>query len=375
MHLSAHIDFTSATLGGLLIGVSSTALLASLGKISGVSGIVGRSVIPCSQSITPSAWLAAHSTNLSYILGLLGAGYVFMASSEGDGFAQSTGHGEKATIVTVLSGLCVGFGARLGSGCVSGHGVCGLPRLSLRSLTAVSTFMLTGAGGALIGRTLEQNRVSFPALDSLLELMAGSGHRGHLPAAIVAMAVFSFFMAIRAKKHQDTVCNLKKTDGDKVTPAAAPSIRLTDHLVHFITAFGFGWGLCMSGMTNANKVRGFLDFSGPDGWDPSLMGVMAGAVGFNLISFRLLRQWQVVPVCSGPSCESLDKIIKYGNDPENLKVNRRLVIGSIIFGIGWGMGGLCPGPSLVQMGTSSPLAQVYIPFMFLGMAIQELLLN
>jgi uncharacterized membrane protein YedE/YeeE len=191
------------------------------------------------------------------------------------------------------------------------------------------------------------------------------------------MAVFSLFMALRVVTHQDPVVVAKKTDGDAPAPPAPVSTtRPVDHLLHFVTAFGFGWGLCVSGMTNASQVRGFLDATGPAGWDPSLMGVMAGAVGFNLVSFRLLRQWRVVPLCCGDSCTpSLDRTIKYGADPENMKVNWRLVAGAVIFGVGWGMGGLCPGPSLVQMGTSSPLAQVYIPCMLLGMAAQELLLN
>lgn len=101
-------------------------------------------------------------------------------------------------------------------------------------------------------------------------------------------------------------------------------------------------------MTNADKVRGFLDFSGPQGWDPSLMGVMAGAVGFNLISFRLLRHWQVTPVCLAPppssssaeeDAQGLHKAMKYGAAPENLAVNWKLVLGATIFGVGWGMGG------------------------------------
>jgi uncharacterized membrane protein YedE/YeeE len=101
-----------------MIGVSSTALLFSLGKISGVSGIVGRTVIPCSKSTTLSAWASAHSTNVSYISGLLGAGYVYSVTHSG--FAATTGGGETATLATVLSGLLVGFGSRLGTGCVSG---------------------------------------------------------------------------------------------------------------------------------------------------------------------------------------------------------------------------------------------------------------
>jgi hypothetical protein len=110
---------------------------------------------------------------------------------------------------------------------VSGHGVCGLPRLSLRSLTAVSTFMLTGTVGALLGRQIEQNHVSVSGMEALLELMGGSSdsaHGGHLPSALVAVGVFTLFSAMRAKTQKDPTVVAKKTDGDKVTtPSPTPS--------------------------------------------------------------------------------------------------------------------------------------------------------
>lgn len=221
--------------------------------------------------------------------------------------------------------------------------------------------MVTGAGGALLGRALEKlspEEVAVPGVVDLLDWVHavhdGDGHLagGLVPAVGVALAVFSFFLALRgmrglsaAHQAEADAARRKKTDGDNKDSAvvAGPTTRPLDHALHFITAFGFGWGLCMSGMTNAMKVRGFLDFSGPDGWDPSLMGVMAGAVGFNLISFRLLRNWEVKPVClSASTCDSaaLHKSgMNYGAVPANLDINWKLMLGATIFGVGWGMGG------------------------------------
>ena len=187
-------------------------------------------------------------------------------------FSSTTGHGEKATIATVLAGILVGFGAHMGSGCVSGHGVCGLPRLSLRSLTAVATFMVTGAGGALVGRQLEAAMpgvVAVPGVADLLQWVHavhdGDGHLagGHVPAIAVALSVFAFFLALRAARglsarHQaeadaEAASRHKKTDGDGAAAVctAPPATRPLEHVLHFITAFGFGWGLCMSGMVMA----------------------------------------------------------------------------------------------------------------------------
>ena len=334
MHLSQDIDFVSAVVGGLLIGVSSTSLLLTLGKISGMSGILGRAVIPCKKSKTFSVWVNEHSTSVSYIMGLLSSGYFYVQMNPE--FADVAGIEGKASLVTVLGGLLVGFGTRLGSGCTSGHGVCGLPRLSVRSLTSVCTFMFTGFGGALLGRYLEENSVSIPFLDKLLALLENNGQSGYAPVAVVVVGVFVTFLTLRARSAS---ADTKKTDGDQAVPVRITTHPL-HHIVHFVTAFGFGWGLCLSGMTSVKKVRGFLDPSGPAGWDPSLAGVMAGAVVFNLISFRMLRQWQVVPMCLDErTCQSLDKTMKYGTDAENMKINWRLVLGAVIFGIGWGVGG------------------------------------
>lgn len=382
MHLSEHIDLTSATVGGLLIGLSSTALLSSLGRISGVSGMVGRCVLPCPSSSSLSSWAARHATSFSYLLGLLGSGYVYMVLHPG--FEETTGRGidlmtgkeKTASAVTVLSGLLVGFGSRLGSGCVSGHGVCGLPRLSLRSLTAVLSFMITGGMSVVLGRQLEQSGAYIPVASELLSLFQKSGEHGFLPTLLVGGGLFTLFFLKRRVGKNRSVAMAKKTDEDMCVDQVPPHAPLLEHIVHFSAAFLFGWGLCYSGMTNADKVKGFLDFSGPEGWDPSLMGVMCGAVGLNLITFRYLCKGNVYPVCKeAGSCKNLGDSICYGAHPDNLNITWRLVLGEIIFGMGWGMGGLCPGPSLVQLGTMSPLAQAYVPGIFLGMAIEELLLG
>ncbi|WP_153111601.1 YeeE/YedE family protein [Propionivibrio limicola] len=121
----------SALLGGLLIGLAVTLMLLFKGRIAGISGIVG-GLLQRPQN-GDLAWRA------TFILGLLLAPVLYGL------FAPLPGSRIEAdTVSLVLAGLLVGFGTRLGSGCTSGHGVCGISRLSPRSLVATATFMLTG---------------------------------------------------------------------------------------------------------------------------------------------------------------------------------------------------------------------------------------
>jgi uncharacterized membrane protein YedE/YeeE len=119
----------------------------------------------------------------------------------------------------------------------------------------------------------------------------------------------------------------------------------------------FGLGLQLSGMTNPNKVQDFLDFGGR--WDPSLLLVLGGAVLVTFLSFPLiLRRSQ--PVLGH----------KF-HLPTAKEVDPKLVIGSALFGIGWGLGGFCPGPALVALATGSRSALLFVVAMLLGMALHR----
>lgn len=122
--------FVAALLGGAIIGLSASMLLLLNGRVAGISGIFSGVLAP-----TPSerSWRGA------FVLGLILAGVAAASLAPGAfdaGPVRSVG-------ATAAAGLLVGFGTRLGNGCTSGHGICGLSRLSLRSLAAVMTFMAT----------------------------------------------------------------------------------------------------------------------------------------------------------------------------------------------------------------------------------------
>jgi uncharacterized membrane protein YedE/YeeE len=120
----------------------------------------------------------------------------------------------------------------------------------------------------------------------------------------------------------------------------------------------FGIGLILSGMTDPAKVIGFLDVAGS--WNPSLGFVMAGAIAVGLIAF---------PLAARRSTSVLREAMRL---PTATDIDRRLVLGSVAFGVGWGLAGFCPGPALVGLASGNPKVFLFVAAMLAGMAIFEL---
>nr|WP_010131364.1 DUF6691 family protein [Microbulbifer agarilyticus] len=121
----------------------------------------------------------------------------------------------------------------------------------------------------------------------------------------------------------------------------------------FIAGLIFSFGLLLSGMANPEKVLGFLDLFGA--WDPSLMLVMGGAIAVGLPTFALAKKRQSA-VLGGPM-----------QLPGKRALDKRLVLGSLAFGIGWGLAGFCPGPGIVASGALQPGALAFTLAMVTGM--------
>ena len=121
----------------------------------------------------------------------------------------------------------------------------------------------------------------------------------------------------------------------------------------------FGIGLIVSGMADPAKVLGFLDLAGA--WDPSLALVMAGAIAVGAVAFWI----------AGKRTMSLLGLKM--NLPSARTIDRRLVGGSVLFGVGWGVAGFCPGPALVALGMGQAKAAVFVLAMLAGMLLFEAL--
>lgn len=124
----------------------------------------------------------------------------------------------------------------------------------------------------------------------------------------------------------------------------------------FLVAGGlFGSGLAVSGMTDPARVFAFLDVFVFGAWDPALLVVMAGAVGVYGLGMLLLRRIDGLKLPSAISTP----------------IDRRLVIGAAIFGVGWGLGGFCPGPALANLGALRVEALLFVPAMAIGMFLAQ----
>ena len=119
----------------------------------------------------------------------------------------------------------------------------------------------------------------------------------------------------------------------------------------------FGLGLIVSGMANPAKVLGFLDLAGR--WDPSLAFVMGGAIAVGLVAFRFARR---------RTSSFFGEAMRL---PTGNRVDRRLLTGSVLFGVGWGIAGFCPGPALVALGMGETKAVLFVAAMLVGMGLFE----
>ena len=130
-------------------------------------------------------------------------------------------------------------------------------------------------------------------------------------------------------------------------------------LTEFVAGLLFGIGLMLSGMTDPGKVIGFLDLFGT--WDPSLALVMGGAILVGFFAFTVAQK---------RTTTFLGGVLRF---PTNMDIDNKLVLGSLMFGAGWGLAGFCPGPALVSMADGQPKALLFVLAMLVGMLGLELM--
>ncbi|WP_444946506.1 DUF6691 family protein [Microbulbifer sp. VTAC004] len=132
-------------------------------------------------------------------------------------------------------------------------------------------------------------------------------------------------------------------------------MTVKSRIIALMAGLIFGLGLILSGMANPEKVLGFLDLAGA--WDPSLALVMIGAITVGLPAFQLVK---------GRSRSLLKEPLQL---PTSADIDRPLVIGGLLFGVGWGLAGFCPGPAIVATGAGQEKALVFTLAMLTGMGI------
>jgi len=130
------------------------------------------------------------------------------------------------------------------------------------------------------------------------------------------------------------------------------------NLISLASGCLFGFGLALSGMVNPSKIVGFLDITG--NWDPSLLFVMAGGVFVTVISFRFLLT-RPTPVFGG-------RLVL----PTKQDIDPPLLVGASIFGIGWALGGFCPGPALSALAYGNEKVFIFVGAMIVGIALAKI---
>ena len=311
-------------IGGFFISLSSSIHLLLKGKITGYSGIFF-------NLLTRNDFLY----NFCFLLGtLITPSYILTFNK-----SSFTNFENKEYFISdlnifgfIFSGLLVGIGSKMGNGCTSGHGVCGIPRLSIRSIVAVCMFMITGITTSTLNsklnffsyNSIEIPNIKIPYLELIIFLFC-------LICIILILIIDS--KGIYAKKD------------------------LTDHIISFIVGILFAFGLIQSGMIGRHKVTGFLCLNSK--WDYSLLFVLGSAVGFNLITFHYILNLRK-PIFNKEFIIS-----------KNKNIDLKLIIGAGIFGIGWGLGGICPGPSLVTSFYYLPQSFVFLFMVAIGQLIEN----
>ncbi|KAI5804953.1 hypothetical protein EDC01DRAFT_610399 [Geopyxis carbonaria] len=272
------------TLGALLLHLSTTHLLTTTSQILGVSSLLRLSV------------LSPDSTNTPITLGLLAAAALTRLLWP----SLLPHYGENTVAYTAAAGALVGFGTRLARGCTSGHMLCGVPRGALRSLVATGVFFTTAV-------------ITTAVLGSAPECAGGACYTATWPAYGDAVAMAAVVGA--------AVIGGAVLRGVEGVPGTVQ---------RFWAGLVFGAGLLVSGMAAPGKTLGFLAIGSGrlELWDPSLAIVAVVGVGGNaLVWWRQGLGERVKAVAEG--------------------VEWRLLLGSVVFGVGWGMAGICPGPGVL----------------------------
>lgn len=215
----------------------------------------------------------------------------------------------------VIAGVLVGLGTRLANGCTSGHMLSGLSRLSKRSFVATGVFFPTAVITANYLDTIPKY-----AGTAAIQSMSTT-----LPSPLTAISLTLIPYLLYAH----------------VIPALGVSSKLKSIMASFLMSFHFGIGLALAGMTQTSKVLSFFKFPGISNnhgaWDPSLMMVVVGGLLPNLVLWQVQAKKLKAAKFGGPIDVSTSN-----------KIDTRLVLGSLLFGIGWGFSGICPGPAMTN---------------------------
>merc|ERR1719231_163515 len=303
--------------GGFLIGLGAAVLLFGIGKTMGASGISGVLL----KDPVKSSKSASENWKVVFLASMLCVVKVFEILSPAT--LDSIDSTQRGYVTLAIAGLLVGAGTAMGNGCTSGHGICGLGRLSLRSFVAVCVFFVT----AVIVASVTPTFLEAPA--EAIEVTDASKAFGH------SFTVLLFAAAL-------VICITQRQFGV--------------YLTAFLSAALFSSGLIYSRMADSNRVLNFLNLNliASSSWDATLIFVMGVGVLTSLASYQYMKFKNIEAPYSCPLSSDEGDECNFDAVAPKSNVDKKLVFGSFLFGAGWGLGGVCPGPMLVNIAYGSP---------------------
>lgn len=322
----------NSCIGGAIMALASTLHLYIQGKVTDISGAISRCIS-----------FSDFHYNFSFIMGMLSLSsfikcfydpsvqYINKYSSR---FLETPGQyiSDLSLPGFILAGFLIGFGAKMANGCTSGHGLCGLPRLRKRSIIAVSLFLIFGILIATI-------RYYHPFL--LPESK---------PYSVWDWPIIYYATLIASCAAY--VLNLWKIFNTGIQN------QLRDNIIGFFFGVLFAYGLIQSGMLQRHIIVNFLTIATI--WDIKLGLVLATAVAINFITFNFILNKISKP------------LLQIGYElPLNTAVDNKLYLGASIFGLGWGLAGICPGPAILTCYLYCPQILAFFVSLLTGLYIEN----
>eukprot|EP00538_Stauroneis_constricta_P011507 CAMPEP_0119546660 /NCGR_PEP_ID=MMETSP1352-20130426/978_1 /TAXON_ID=265584 /ORGANISM="Stauroneis constricta, Strain CCMP1120" /LENGTH=365 /DNA_ID=CAMNT_0007591381 /DNA_START=155 /DNA_END=1252 /DNA_ORIENTATION=- len=355
--------------GGSVIGLSAATLLLFNGDIMGASGIVSTTVLSAKKVFNDESqlwkpvFISSFLLTSSLMLGPSAATDVLVEAN-----AMRIPYPSDAAFV--IGGMCVGLGTKLSNGCTSGHGVCGLGRRSMRSLTAVLSFL----SSAMTTAYVTSPAVPWSSWTSFLRLdFSDYGTADDRASTSLGFFFTSLFVVPTMIA---TARTMNKTNNGNDNKESKTKNSMSKCSIAAVSGSMFAAGLAISNMVLRSKLYGFLDvvlgIQNGD-WDPTLMTVLGGAFVISTISYEFVKGYGMLnlpfaretPISICPSKE--DEKEPQFRIPTNKVIDRKLILGASIFGIGWGISLYCPGPALFLAATGDKAMLLkWIPGYLLG---------
>jgi hypothetical protein len=305
------------------------------GTIMGASGILSNTIInPFKQLQDPAnRWRYTYLASFAMTVNLF-VNYLAPPSFMADDRSKDSDVPVSSTLAYLLGGFLVGAGTRIGNGCTTGHGICGLARFSKRSLIATCTF----TGVSMLTTYLTSPLRSWAAATAFLRTTATTNMSPVASGLFMAASVLAAMVApaLSAKKVVTMDKEQAENEDRKLLGAS-------------LSGAMFAAGLAISGMAKSSKVHDFLCLSGVShgSYDPTLMVVMGSGILASWLGYQFVNGWSMVR----PPERTLSCPAGLGSGacfavPTNSAIDAELLTGTATFGVGWGLTGICPGPAI-----------------------------